>query len=64
MKEELAKLEKEEAELKEKIKNINDDPAIQNSATCYSRVSGYYRPVTRWCIGKKAEFEARKMYKI
>ncbi len=30
----------------------------------YSRVVGYYRPVSGWNDGKKAEFEARKMISV
>ena len=28
----------------------------------YSRVVGYYRPVTQWNKGKQEEFKARKVY--
>lgn len=28
----------------------------------YSRVMGYCRPVSEWNIGKKQEFEERKMF--
>lgn len=30
-------------------------------AEVYSRVSGYFRPVTQWNNGKKEEFNDRKM---
>jgi len=30
----------------------------------YSRVVGYFRPVTEWNPGKRAEFEDRKEYVI
>ncbi len=29
----------------------------------YSRVCGYFRPVSNWNEGKKSEFEDRKTYK-
>ncbi len=30
---------------------------------CYSRVVGYFRPVSNWNKGKKQEFKERKVYK-
>lgn len=33
-------------------------------AEVYSRVSGYFRPVTQWNYGKQDEFSNRKMLKI
>ena len=30
----------------------------------YSRVVGYYRPVTSFNLGKQREFKDRKMYKV
>jgi anaerobic ribonucleoside-triphosphate reductase len=30
----------------------------------YSRVCGYYRPVSTWNDGKQQEFEERKDYKV
>ncbi|MFC2076334.1 ribonucleoside triphosphate reductase [candidate division KSB1 bacterium] len=41
-----------------------------NGGTCgrstevYSRVVGYFRPVQQWNMGKKAEFDHRKTYKL
>ena len=29
----------------------------------YSRVCGYFRPVTNWNKGKRQEFQDRKVYK-
>ncbi len=29
----------------------------------YSRVVGYFRPITNWNFGKKEEFKERKVYK-
>lgn len=28
----------------------------------YSRVTGYFRPVSKWNAGKQAEFRARKVF--
>lgn len=30
----------------------------------YSRVCGYFRPVSRWNVGKKEEFNDRKKYNV
>ena len=30
----------------------------------YSRVCGFFRPVAQWNIGKKAEYNDRKTYKV
>lgn len=30
----------------------------------YSRVVGYYRPTFEWNVGKREEFNERKMYKV
>ena len=30
----------------------------------YSRVTGYYRPVSNWNKGKQAEFKDRKMFEV
>lgn len=30
----------------------------------YSRVSGYYRPVANWNLGKQQEFKDRKTFKV
>lgn len=27
---------------------------------CYSRISGYFRPINQWNAGKKSEFSDRK----
>ena len=31
---------------------------------CYSRVTGYMRPVTNWNKGKREEFKDRKMFNV
>ena len=30
----------------------------------WTRVMGYFRPVSEWNIGKKQEFEDRKLYRV
>ncbi len=30
----------------------------------YSRVVGYIRPIAQWNVGKQAEWEDRKMFKL
>ncbi|MDR2302302.1 MAG: ribonucleoside triphosphate reductase [Deltaproteobacteria bacterium] len=37
-------------------------PKCQSPADVYSRVVGYYRPVSRWNDGKQAEFKMRATY--
>lgn len=62
--EDLKTLEKKRDELKEKIKNIDNDPALQNTASCFSRISGYYRATNLWNTGKAQEFKDRKTYNL
>lgn len=62
--ENLKALEKKRDELKEKIRDINNDPALQNTASCYSRISGYYRSTNLFNTGKAEEFKERKTYKL
>ena len=37
-------------------------PQCGDDAEVYSRITGYYRPVQNWNIGKKQEFKDRKEY--
>lgn len=39
-------------------------PTCKKPTLIYSRVTGYYRPVSAWNMGKKEEFERRKEFKI
>lgn len=39
-------------------------PQCGKSTEVYSRVVGYYRPVSNWNEGKQQEFKERKVYKI
>jgi ribonucleoside-triphosphate reductase (formate) len=38
-------------------------PSCGEEAEVYSRIVGYYRPVQNWNLGKKSEFNDRKIYK-
>ena len=37
-------------------------PSCGADVDVWSRIVGYYRPVSSWNIGKKAEFGVRKRY--
>lgn len=39
-------------------------PECGESAEVYSRITGYYRPVQNWNVGKTEEFKHRKAYNI
>ena len=39
-------------------------PICGKATEVYSRITGYYRPVQNWNDGKRAEFEARKVYDV
>jgi len=39
-------------------------PQCGKETEVYSRVVGYYRPVKSWNVGKQAEFNDRKLYKV
>lgn len=39
-------------------------PKCGKTCEVYSRVCGYYRPVSNWNKGKREEFLARKNYKL
>lgn len=38
-------------------------PECESTCEVYSRVVGYLRPISQWNMGKKSEFEVRKMVK-
>ncbi|RLF16206.1 MAG: hypothetical protein DRN06_05340, partial [Thermoprotei archaeon] len=38
-------------------------PKCGSETQVWSRIVGYYRPVSSWNIGKKAEFRMRKAYR-
>ena len=39
-------------------------PTCGGYAEVYSRITGYYRPVQNWNVGKSAEFKDRKLYNV
>ena len=39
-------------------------PTCGASSEVYSRITGYYRPVQNWNVGKRAEFNDRNLYDI
>ncbi|MBU5678949.1 MAG: ribonucleoside triphosphate reductase [Candidatus Aenigmarchaeota archaeon] len=39
-------------------------PQCNSQTEVYSRIVGYFRPVSQWNVGKKEEFKLRKTYKI
>ena len=39
-------------------------PKCGEKTEVYSRVTGYFRPVTNWNKGKQAEFKDRKMFEV
>ena len=43
---------------------ISKCPHCGAETEVYSRVVGYLRPVSQWNVGKKAEFEQRKVFKV
>jgi anaerobic ribonucleoside-triphosphate reductase len=52
----------------EQIKDIEDkmaDPNLcEGTASTYTRITGYYRPVEMWNTGKKEEYIQRLEYNI
>jgi ribonucleoside-triphosphate reductase len=41
-----------------------DVEKMRTECEVYSRVVGYLRPVNQWNLGKKQEFDDRKVFKI
>jgi len=58
---ELEKIEKKIRELEEKI---NDPHLCEGTASISARISGYFRSVHNWNIGKQAEYRSRLEYTI
>lgn len=58
----------EENKISEQIAQIdvamNDPNLCKGTASTYSRVSGYYRPVQNFNDGKACEYCDRKEYKV
>lgn len=53
-------MEKQEPQIKVEIK-LDDEE--RQPVECWTRVMGYFRPVSGYNIGKRAEFEERKWFK-
>jgi len=45
---------------------FDKDKSLKNFQKCevYSRVVGYLRPVQEWNVGKRAEYQNKKIYKL
>lgn len=61
LKDNLKALEKEIDEVK---KEMSSPDLCRGTASTYSRISGYYRPVENWNDGKATEFNERQEYSI
>ena len=57
----IEKLDEQINQIKEKL---NSPKLCDGTAETYSRISGYYRPVSAWNAGKTAEFTQRVEYSI
>lgn len=53
-------------ELDDKIKALEEayDNAVGTETGVFARITGYFRPVESWCIGKKEEYKDRKEYLV
>ena len=40
------------------------DKLLKIPVECYSRVCGYFRPISQWHAGKQEEFKDRKTYGV
>jgi hypothetical protein len=60
--------EKQIARINEQInqieEKINDRNLCEGSASTYSRITGYYRPVQNWNQGKREEYRQRVEYEL
>jgi ribonucleoside-triphosphate reductase len=57
----LARIEEQITQLEEKIK---DPHLCEGSASTYTRISGYYRPIENFNSGKKEEYRQRLEYEL
>jgi hypothetical protein len=55
-------IEKIEEQIKEIIEKMNDENLCVGTASTWSRITGYWRPIENWCTGKKREYLERKEY--
>lgn len=61
LKDNLKALEKEIGDIK---KEMSSPDLCRGTASTYSRISGYYRPIENWNDGKATEFNERQEYSI
>ncbi|MFH1801422.1 MAG: anaerobic ribonucleoside-triphosphate reductase [archaeon] len=54
----------ESAKIPEKEEKKTSGDLKRTKCEVYSRVVGYFRPVSQWNEGKQAEWEDRKMFKV
>ncbi|MBD3216567.1 MAG: hypothetical protein GF311_28390 [Candidatus Lokiarchaeota archaeon] len=52
--------------VEEEIKKLEKNLSLTKGSKCevYSRITGYYRAVDNWNVGKKSEFAQRKSYNL
>jgi anaerobic ribonucleoside-triphosphate reductase len=55
----IEKIEEQITQIKQKL---SDSHLCEGSASTYSRITGYYRPVNAWNTGKKQEMTQRLEY--
>ena len=53
----------EHTESKQELQGLQKNKIVLVQAEIYSRVSGYYRPVSQWNAGKREEYFDRKKIK-
>jgi anaerobic ribonucleoside-triphosphate reductase len=56
------KIKKIDEQIKELKEKMNDPHLCEDTADVYTRVSGYYRPVTNFNAGKQSEMVERLEY--
>jgi anaerobic ribonucleoside-triphosphate reductase len=58
------KIEVIEKEIAEIETRINDRELCMGTASTYSRVTGYWRPIENWNTGKRQEYMERLEYSL
>ena len=46
------------------MEQIQLDDSERQPVECWTRVMGYFRPISSYNIGKRGEFAARKYFKV
>lgn len=49
--------------MEKKMEQIQLDDSERQPVECWTRVMGYFRPISSYNIGKRGEFAARKYFK-